>query len=174
MRTLKFTALVVVLLVVGLFVHVRYLEPRRWRGENRDESIRLLSMAKTSGDLQAAVGMWGVFIAPTNGGWLAIRYRDTHAPSWHSLSIAVDSDGRWFECGLHFCGKLRHVSHNFANEIRMRQEIPEFFTNRTERAPTTEDLISLFTATNLDAARRQLVAIGFREFKPTAPSKPRK
>ncbi len=171
MRILKFTALVVVLLGVGFFGYIHYYEPLLWPGQIKRESIRLLSAAKTSVELQKAVTSLGALIVPTNGGWIAIRYRDTHAFQIQSLSIAHDSDGRWFECERHFCGMFRNASQNLASEIRIRAEMPEFFTNQaasvsTHNAPAMNELISLLTATNLDDARKELLAIGFKEFTP--------
>ena len=171
MRFLKFTALAVILSGVGFFGYIHYLEPLLWTGQIKRESIRLLSAAKTSVELQKAVTSLGALIVPTNGGWVAIRYRDTHAFQIQSLSIAHDSDGRWFECNRHFCGRLSSASKNLASEIRIRAEMPELFTNRmasvsTNSTPTMDELISLLTATNLDAARKELLTIGFKEFTP--------
>jgi hypothetical protein len=171
MRILTFTIATVVLIALGLHVYAFYFAPLSWPGPVKRESIRLLSAAKTPIELRAAVTDLGAFVTPTNGGWIAIRYRDTHAGRVQSVSIARDSDGHWFECKRHFCGMLRHAARDFSREVRMRDEIPELFTNQTasvspSSTPKMEEFIPLFTAASLDAARKQLLAIGFREFTP--------
>ena len=158
------------IIAAGYVAQTFYFRPKQWRAEHRREAVELLSAAKTPEDLKDAVGNLGAFIAFTNRSWIAIRYHDLHdMPLVLSLAVARDSDGRWFECERHFCGILKHASQYWVGEMEMRKEFPDSFTNRPTSAsgnsmPKMEELIPLFAATNLDAARRQLLGIRFREF----------
>jgi hypothetical protein len=170
MRILKIIAIIFVLLTMGFFVYVFYIEPPQWRSKHRRESIQALLVAKTPAEMQRAVTDLGAFITPTNGGWIAIRYNDLHLGGIQSISIARDSDGHWFECDRHFCGALSSMSF-LEFELQMRAEHPKRFTNETasipaDGPPNVDALLPLFTATNLDAARAQLSLLGFKEFKP--------
>jgi len=171
MRILKITLLTVALLVAGLVVLLFYFRPAPWSGQQRRESIRALRAAKTPEELRKAVTIWGAVITPTNGGWMAIRYRDTHSYRNQSMAIVRDSDDCWFESDRHFCGVLQGTPEKIRRERRHRSENPDLFTNETDSVyfkPGTpsEPYYRLFTAPNLDAARAQLLVLGFREFKP--------
>jgi hypothetical protein len=168
MRIFKITAIAAALLVGGLFAYVHYFGPRLWVEQTRRDSIRELSIARTPTELKSAVTPLGAFVTPTNGGWMAIRYRDTHGSGVRSLAIALDSDGRWFECGRHFCGAFAYAAGNFAHEIELREELKRVPDAETAALldPKMNDLVPLFTAANLDSARRQMAVLGFKEFKP--------
>jgi hypothetical protein len=170
MRILKITLLTVVLLVVGFVGFMTFIEPALWPGQQRRESIRLLSAAKTPDELKKVITDLGAFITPTNGGWMAIRYRDSHTLGPLSKSVALDSEGHWFESEKHFCGEFRSARSLMDRERRYRAESPKLFTNQPDSiyfkpGTTTEPYYRLFTATNLDAARKELLVLGFREFK---------
>jgi hypothetical protein len=170
MRILKITLLTVVLLGVGFAGFMTFIEPALWPGQQRRESIRLLSAAKTPDELKKVVTNLGAIITPTNGGWMAIRYRDSHTLGPVSKSVALDSEGHWFESEKHFCGEFRSTRDMMDRERRYRAEIPDHFTKESESfyfkpGTPSEPYYRLFTATNLDAARKQLLVLGFREFK---------
>jgi len=170
MRIRKATLLTVTLLVAGLLVFLFYFGPALWTGQQRRESIRLLSAAKTPDDLKKVVTNLGAFITPTSGGWMAIRYRDSHTLGPVSKAVALDSEGHWFESEKHFCSEFRSTHDLMDRERRYRAEIPDHFTRESESfyfkpGTPSEPYYRLFTATNLDAVRRQLLVLGFREFK---------
>jgi len=171
MRIIKNTLLAVVLLLAGFVAFVFLIEPSLWPGQQKRESIRLLSAAKTPDDLQKVVSGLGAFIPQTNGTWIAIRYRENHMLGHLSKAVALDSEGRWFESENPFSGEFRSTRALIDRERRYRAESPKLFTNVTESiyfkpgAPT-EPYYRLFTATNLETVRKELLGLGFLEFKP--------
>ena len=172
MDVLKYIAIAVILVIVGMFVDLSFGDPLFWHGAHRRESIRILSAAKTPQELRAAVGKYGAFIEPTNGGWVAIRYTDTHSGSVQSMTVVRDSDGKWFESRRHFCGVLQNnASNSIADYLRLQPELPDAFPTQTNAhgIPSPDQLIPLFHATNVDAARKQLLTLGFKEFPPPRP-----
>lgn len=171
MRILGVTFLAVILLVLGFVGFMTCVEPALWPGQQKRESIRLLNAAKTPDELRKSVTSLGAFITPTNGGWIAIRYRDSHVLGPVSVAIARDSDGHWFQSEKHYCGTFRIVGQAMDREQRLRSESPELFTNETDAVyfksgTPMEQFYRLFTATNLDTARMLLMAVGFKEFTP--------
>lgn len=113
------------------------------------------------------MGRLGAFITLPNGDWVAVRYRDSHSYEVQSVAVARDSGNQWFESDKHFCGVLSYLSRNLTNELDTRKFLPEAFTNKdgSPVSPKIDELIPLFTATNLAAARKQLVAVGFKSLE---------
>ena len=58
---------VVFLLLGGLVIYAVYLASIPWDQQTRRESIRILMAAKTSNELQKAVGQYGVMLTLSNG-----------------------------------------------------------------------------------------------------------
>lgn len=155
----------------GFFVNDVYA--LKWAWTARRTSIQLLSAARTTNELQQAVHSLGAFITPTNGGWLAIRYRDKHGGRLQSIAIAHDSEGRWFESRHHWCGTIGRVAKDVsygmsvvAAEKALEAELRN--PGATYREPRVNHLklLHVFAASNLDEARRSLLAAGFQEFTP--------
>jgi hypothetical protein len=170
MRILKNTLLAVVLLMVGFVAFIFLIEPSLWPGQQKRESIRLLSAAKTPDELKNVVTNLGAFITQTNGGWIAIRYRESHILGPLSKAVALDSEGHWFESEKPFSGEFRSARALLDRERRYRAESPKLFTNVTESiyfkpGTPSEPYYRLFLATNLETARKELLGLGFREFK---------
>jgi hypothetical protein len=160
--------------VVGFAAYALYLQPLFALGIERRESVRLLKSAGTLDDLRAQLAH-GALIEPIDGGWIAIRYRDPHAfhcgnaphDTSESVAIAYDSDGRWFECKGNFCRNFAFISRELENHRRsVGQSNEARVLNSAPALRAWDELTQLFTATDLDAARRQLLAIGFHEFYP--------
>jgi hypothetical protein len=116
-------------------------------------SFQVLARAQTPDELDEAVDYLGVVLHTRDGGWVAVRYRDTHAgPIWSS-AVARDSGGRWFVSSQHFCGRF----------LSYRQ--------RKEQGKPTDDteLAAIERCDTLDAARELLIGLGFGEADPPAP-----
>jgi hypothetical protein len=109
------------------------------------ESFALLARAGSLGELRQAVGPLGAVLELRGGGWVAIRYRDSHAfPGWSS-AVARDSGGAWFASREHFCGRFQ-----IHRQLRERGE---------EGLP---ELRAVEGSGSLEAARGLLVGLGFR------------
>ncbi|MEZ5326703.1 MAG: hypothetical protein R3F19_16780 [Verrucomicrobiales bacterium] len=147
-------------------VLVFVVEPATWHWRNRREALTMLSAAKTTNELQQAVGGLGIFIPLRDGSWIAIRYRDTHAGRIESLAVARDSGESWFESDHHFCGAFSAYAHDgrLLEEIRSElAKLGERDTNTTSRA-RSEIFVALdavFDAPSLEVGRQQLLKLGF-------------
>ena len=131
------------------------------------ESIRLLRSARTTNDLDKAVGNMGGVLKLKDGSWIAIRYRDCHRGNLWSSAVALDSAGNWFESDYHFCGELSGLRRDlqFREEMaRMKELYPDASADLPERSDS--HLIELADAPNLTVAHQKLVALGFRTFRP--------
>jgi hypothetical protein len=116
----------------------------RARAAAEAESFALLARARSPAELREVVGPLGAVLALRGGGWVAIRYRDSHAaPGWSS-AVARDSGGAWFTSGEHFCGRFQ-----------LHRQLRE----RGEKGLT--ELRAVEGAESLEAARGLLVGLGF-------------
>jgi hypothetical protein len=128
----------------------------------RMHAHRALSHAKTSEELKEAVGGLGAFFPLTNGAWVAISYRDSHAGPGFSCAVAHDSGGQWFYSDVHFCGRFRSYgaterqTREFAAVLEETNGYVEHWMKLKD-----QDLFALATATNLVAARQSLIKLGF-------------
>lgn len=139
---------------IGLLIFAFVIFPARWKATTKRQSIDLLKQAKTTNELQAAVGSYGLFIALTNDQWIAIRYRDTHSFGIKSVSIALDSGGAWFESEAHHCGTFR----SWANYKKM---LAEDDSEAKEDLPAIyQTLLAIESAPNLETARARLRDLG--------------
>jgi hypothetical protein len=116
------------------------------------ESFRVLARARSIQELEQAAGNLGVVLRLRDGGWIAIRYQDSHADSAWSSAVARDSHGAWFVSTAHHCG--RFAAHRLWRERR--------------DGPGDWDLRDLEDGT-LDVARVKLGAIGFQRVPAPAP-----
>lgn len=171
-RFLKYTLLSVLLLLLGFVVYGFFIYPAYWHSIKKRDSVSVLRSAKGTNELMQAVGSLGLFLSLTNGGWVAIRYRDSHGGGIRSSAVALDSEGNWFESDRHFCGSLRfwpRLKDSVSAEEEQRKLTPEYFTNRVSRAdsdngmfPSYQEMMAVEAATNMASAREALQAIGFK------------
>ena len=178
MRLLKVMLITFLLGMIGIiacfeaYLHL-YRSPHLYR-KWKSESIAALQAAHSTAELTNAVGSLGLYIALTNGGWIAIRYRDTHSLPIVSCAIARDSDGGWFESNRHFCGSLsswpRHRE-QVAGEEELRRTVPDLFTNSAPQTeapsgsfPSYREMMMIESAADLGSARAALQKIGFSPF----------
>jgi hypothetical protein len=143
MRILKRIVFGVLAIILILLILLFVVEPATWHWRHRREAVRMLTAAKTTNELQEAVGSLGVFVP-----------------------VARDSGGAWFQSEHHFCGALDGY-------VRMRQKMQELRaaltklgdtdTNTTSsaRSETETALDAMFAAPSLEAGRQQLVKLGF-------------
>jgi hypothetical protein len=151
MRNIKFIVAAVSLLLAGAIGYAIYSASIPWEDSIRRQSVRILSAATTSNELQAAVGQYGVLLTLSNGSWIAIRHREMFEPS-RALAIARDSDGKWFESRRQFSGGLTYypLSKLPGTSTRPRQLTPECFElERVASSPT------------LNEARAELLKMNF-------------
>jgi hypothetical protein len=170
MRILKriLLGLLAVFLLLLLLIFVG--EPVTWHWRVRRDSIATLSAAKTTNDLQQAVGGLGIFIPIRDGSWIAIRYRDTHAGRIASLAVARDSDGSWFESDHHFCGAFAGYRHERQSVQELRSELAKLGETNTNlktsaRSDTATALDAIHSAASLEDGRQQLSKLGFEPLK---------
>lgn len=163
------------LVLTGLAVTVFALDDRSWLPRNRQDATARLSSVTDADSARIAVGSLGTVLTFTNGAWMAIRYRDTHAGRVQSHALARTSDGRWLESERHFCGTIGGLDRRI-NEWRqadterqtewrsvMREIGPAWNTNSL---PSELDLLPLLEASNLDSAVQALLRLGFRPTHP--------
>ena len=148
-RFLKIVLLGMVLPILGLAFCIFIAIPVISSIQAESESVRLLSEAKSTNELAEAVGSLGVMMQLTNGGRIAIRYRDMHSPGFFSCAIARDSDGNWFESRRHFCGNLRYWP-----TLKVQPD--------GDDDPFYREMLSIENATNMPAARIALEKLGFK------------
>jgi hypothetical protein len=170
MRIFKRILLGLLVFLVLLLLLVFVVEPMSWHWRARRESVTILTAAKTTNDLQQAVGGLGVFIPIRDGSWIAIRYRDTHAFRVASLAVACDSGGSWFESDHHFCGAFAAYRHERQRMEEIRSELAKFGetdTNLTTstRSDTFLTLDAIGSAKSLEDGRKQLAKLGFAPLK---------
>ena len=137
----------------------------------KSEAIASLQTARTLDEMTNAVGPFGLYIALTNGNWIAIRYRDRHSFPIVSCAVARDSGGAWFESDRHFCGSLKYWPQKkmrVEDDLELRRTNPELFTNTvplvnesSSRLPTYREMHAIETAPDLGHARSALQKIGF-------------
>ncbi len=171
-RSLKYTLLSGFLLLLGFAVYGFFIYPRVWYPLTRRESLRILTQAKGTNELAQSVGHYGLMMHLTNGGWIAIRYRDMHRGFFASCAVARDNEGNWFESDRHFCGSLSfwpRFKETEATEKEMREKYPDLYTNKVSRAesdngmfPSHHEMMAIEAATNMVAAREALRTIGFK------------
>jgi hypothetical protein len=152
---------------------LRERDVTRWKQMVKQDMIQALKAARSEQELRNAVKPYGLLVVCSNSGWLAIGYRDRHGGGIHSVSIAHDSDDRWFHSERHFCGSLSQIpglheqlieakSLNALAEAKDGQHLVASRQNSADEA----GLLALYSAPNLVSAREQLQKIGFTEFKP--------
>jgi hypothetical protein len=179
MRTWKGIILLLVLFLTGIVVYNGFVAPARWYSSTRADSISVLKTAESTNQLTDVVGPVGLFLALTNGSWIAIRYVDSHGgwalylpwPVINSCAIAKDSGGGWFESDRHFCGNLKYWHRRkevVEGALEAQQQHPEIFTNRVSSTsfdspnlPKYGEMLALENAPDLAAARAALRQIGF-------------
>ncbi|MBN9519416.1 hypothetical protein J0H58_12980 [bacterium] len=139
----------ILLTVVGVPLAGSWWRVERSRAATEAESFAALSAAGSPVELREVVGQLGVVLDVRGGGWVAVRYRDSHAaPGWSS-AVARDSGGGWWVSREHFCGQFA-----IHRELRGRGE------------EGAADLRAVEEAGSLEAARAVLAGIGFRPVSP--------
>jgi hypothetical protein len=129
--TILLGALVLVL-TLGRWVY------NRPRSHAEAETFALLAHARSPAELRDAVGPLGAVIDVRGGGWVAIRYSDSHAIPWWSSAVARDSGGGWFVSPRHFCARF--------SAYRMGRQ-------RGWPLRAADDLLAVEEAGSLEAAR---------------------
>lgn len=176
MRVIKIILIAVFLIITGLYTLIFFIYPVTWRSYTRQESVKILTAAKTTNELTKAVGHLGLFMPLTNGEWIAIRYTDVHSIPICSSAVARDSGGGWFESKRHFCGSLPfwpRLKMEAEADEEQRKLTPEWFTNHGSRAEdhkgtllNYKEMIAVESAPDMERARRALKEIGFTELNP--------
>jgi hypothetical protein len=175
LRRLLFWFGLAVVTAAAALVGWYHYEPRVWLPRARQESVARLSAANNEQSARAAVNYLGTFLTFTNGDWVAIRYRDTHAGRVQSHALARTSDGRWLESERHFCGTIQGLGRRAAEWRDKDAESREFWLSswqesgparNTNSVPSGLDLVPLLEASNLDSAVRALLRLGFRPTQP--------
>lgn len=163
LRFLRLIGHAAAVLIVGLYVFVLFIHPANAPTQARRESKRLLSEARDTLQRQKAVGSLGILIPYTNGQWIAIRYRDSHAwPGWSS-AVALDSDKRFYESRRHFCGLLSAYVRAAELQREISKEMAEMGdTNTVNYLSGFEDIHAVASANGLQSAVPLLLKMGFR------------
>lgn len=157
-------------LLVVLFMWISFLYPVFGSRHARSEAISRLKAAKSEAELRGAIGGLGLFIESTNGWWIAIRYRDSHAGGIWSVAVAKDSGGQFYESHHHFCGTLSAFGRDWENYSAGQKEAHQQTDSVVREKRLTEleelqgrfiksrfpELLHVAQATNLVEARLQL------------------
>jgi hypothetical protein len=169
-RILLWSGLAVLAAAVTMVAWFKY-EPRVWLPRARKESVARLAAATNEESARAAVNSLGTFLSFTNGAWVAIRNRDTHAGRVQSHALARTSDGRWLESERHFCGIIGSLERKIdewrkadaERQAEWRSTMREIGPARNNNSlPSELDLLPLLEASNLDCAVQALLRLGFR------------
>lgn len=154
------------------FVGFEFTQDFFWHYKWKQKSIRLLKSARTTNELRDAIAS-GAFVSFPDGAWLAIRHGHTHAGGAWSESVALDSEGRWYESRYVFCGALSIVSRNIANEkeYALEQNMPaddkKYLLDSLRNYRTNyPDVYSLMESTKLADSRRYLQKLEFKQIDP--------
>lgn len=131
---------------------------------DRVKARRVLAAAKTPDELRAAVGSLGRLFDLEDGSWVAVRYSDSHASPGYSCAVALDSNGKWFYSSRHFCGRFQLYDRNEKQTRKLAAALGngEAAVQDALRKHD-EELYELAIADTLEAARAQLLRIGFSE-----------
>jgi len=150
--------------VVGLFVFVFVIHPAIAPIQARKSAKRMLSSATDKVQLQEAVGSLGLLITYTNGQWIAIRYRDSHAWPGFSSAIALDSDRRFYESRIHFCGRLSAYARIAERQKAVVEELAaQGETNTVNFLSGFADIHAVASANDLKSGIPQLLKLGFQQ-----------
>jgi hypothetical protein len=131
---------------------------------DRAKAHRVLAAAKTPDELRTSVGSLGALFPIRDGSWVAVRYTDSHAYPGYSCAVALDSGGHWFHSCRHFCGRFR----NYEQTEKRTRELASPLGHDEAAVQAAlrkqdEELYDLASAATLDAARANLLKIGFSE-----------
>jgi len=134
----------------------------------RKRSIKALSQAADDTELMRSVGGLGIVLRTQNGGWIAIRYTDSHGDPFFSSSVARCSDNSWYESRKHFCG-LFEVYRREKDWINgfiapTEEQRDQAKSNLAEYAAEDADfagLLRIEAAQNLGVAKPILEGLGF-------------
>jgi hypothetical protein len=167
-RWIPVATLLVVLVGIAIPLAISFLpNPAIARARNR--SIQLLAEAADAPAMEQAVGSLGIIFHLANGSWIAIRYVDTHYGGIWSSSVALDSQGDWFESDVHFCGQFKiyrdrwdHTLEVLQNPRTPKDEKNWWLENcPVEAAPAP--IWHLEASPGLKSAREKLLALGFKQ-----------
>ncbi|MFA6544647.1 MAG: hypothetical protein WCS99_09500 [Limisphaerales bacterium] len=163
-KVIKIAAIVVCVLILLLVVFPGYVAAVVGPPLDRIQARRAFSRAKTPEELRGAVGHWGAFFPLRDGSWVAVRYTDTHAAPGYYCAIAHDSGGQWFYSSHHFCGRFR-IYFQFEKRTRELAAATGDTEAEVQSSLSRHDaqMFGLATATNLAAARAQLLTMGFSQ-----------
>lgn len=156
-------------LPVALFVWFAFVYPVFGSRQARTEAIARLKAAESEAQLREAIGGLGLYLQSTNGWWMAIRYRDSHAGGIWSVAVAKDSGGQFYESHHHYCGKLPAFGRDLEGYSQLwksaaEQQNPELRKQWFQDADQLQgeikrrfpELLRVAQATNLAEARVQL------------------
>ena len=121
-----------------------------------ESSVRILQAAKTTNELDKAVGDLGIVLTFPDGTWMAIRYTDRHEPDIFSLAVARDSEDGWFYSDHHFCGYLAAYRHTIMGKQGLREAYID---------SNFEGIHAVATSPDLPTARKNLKTLQFRRLK---------
>jgi len=95
-RLATYLAVFAVLVLVIVYDRYSRMADARAKEERVErDSFTVLAAASTAEELTEAVGNLGIVLPTLDGGWVAIRYLDSHGSGWSS-AVARDSGGGWF------------------------------------------------------------------------------
>jgi len=157
-------------LLVALFIWISFLYPVFGSRQARAEAISKLKAAKSETELRDSIGRLGLFLESTNGWWIAISYRDSHAGGIWSVAVAKDSGGHFYQSHHHFCGTLSAFGRDWENYSAGRKDANQQTDSAVREQRLTElevfqgrliksrfpELLRVAEATNLADARLQL------------------
>jgi hypothetical protein len=155
-------------LVVWSFYYIgspAFSEARRASAER--QSFAELARCQTVSELEEVTDWLGVVLKTRDGGWIAIRYRDSHkqAGGLWSSAVARDSDGRWYVSSEHFCGRFQGYRLD-------KKKLNEGFEAEwlRERSADYRKLEAIESCADVGAAAPLLLDIGFQPAEPPAPA----
>jgi len=120
-RFLRISGYVFAALVLVVFGYITWFY-YSWNFSYPEEMKHRLATAQ---DVESAVRPYGVVLKLSGAEWIAIAYRDIHAPSVMSRSIALTSTGKWLESHTHFCAGLvgYGVQRDYSRRSGVRDDI---------------------------------------------------
>jgi len=149
------------MLIVAVVVWAIVVAPFLWRWRVEAESVRLLAAATSTNELSESVGDLGIFLQFPDASWVAIRYRDMHIVGDYSLAVARDSGGGWHVSRKHHCGRFALYRQMAAKHREAFAELGCDGVHVPFRCETIPEVHALARSSDLEQARRHLIAMGF-------------
>jgi hypothetical protein len=110
--------MLILLAALALTVAGMWGESKWSQSASETKSFEVLSAAKSPEELREAVGPLGGVLVNRGGGWVAIRYEDSHGLFGWSSAVALDNEGGWFVSHRNFHGQFEYYRQHGLKDLQ--------------------------------------------------------